>query len=192
MTRKPPIEDALLHLEFGDAVAQQTADAIRRSNTVTEWPARFSWSAAARPAGPDPTTATFFHVRDSGGFGLTHPSSNARSMIATSISLIVTGSSLMPSTHEPSHGAGHSAGELREVVRRVQTVDRRFATGRGKPDRSSRESGCRADTPGGRTECRSPCSARPEPASRRRQTAGTPRASRGCAPRPDASGASSA
>ena len=29
-------------------------------------------------------------------------------MIATSIALIVTGSSLMPSTHAPSHGAGQS------------------------------------------------------------------------------------
>src|SRR5207253_4743020 len=33
-------------------------------------------------------------------------SSNARSMIATSTPLIVTGSSLIPSTHAPSHGAG--------------------------------------------------------------------------------------
>ena len=39
---------------------------------------------------------------------MTQPSSNARSMIETSIALIVTGSSLMPSTHEPSHGAGQS------------------------------------------------------------------------------------
>ena len=58
--------------------------------------------------GARPTTATFLPVRTSGGCGVTQPSSNARSMIATSIDLIVTGSSLMPSTHEPSHGAGHS------------------------------------------------------------------------------------
>ena len=37
------------------------------SNTVTECPARFSCSAAARPAGPDPTIATFFDVRVVGG-----------------------------------------------------------------------------------------------------------------------------
>ena len=27
---------------------------------MTEWPRWFSWSAAARPAGPEPTTQTFF------------------------------------------------------------------------------------------------------------------------------------
>ena len=29
-----------------------------RSKTVTAWPARFSWAAQARPAGPLPMTAT--------------------------------------------------------------------------------------------------------------------------------------
>jgi hypothetical protein len=47
-------------------------------------------------------------VRTSGGRATTHPSSNARSMMVSSIALIVTGSSLIPSTHEPSHGAGQS------------------------------------------------------------------------------------
>ncbi len=77
------------------------------SNTVTKCPARFSWSAAARPAGPEPMTATVLPVRTSGGFAVTQPSPKAFSMMDTSIDLIVTGSSLMPSTHEPSHGAGH-------------------------------------------------------------------------------------
>ena len=58
--------------------------------------------------GPDPTTATFFHVRVVGSCGVTHPSAYARSMIETSMSLMVTGSSLIPSTHDPSQGAGHS------------------------------------------------------------------------------------
>ena len=78
-----------------------------RSSTSTEWPARLSWCAAARPAGPEPMTATFLPVRSDGGSGCTQPCSNAWSMIATSMALIVTASSLMPSTHEPSHGAGH-------------------------------------------------------------------------------------
>ena len=78
------------------------------SNTVTLWPARFSCAAAARPAGPEPITATFFHVREAGGRGTIQPSSNARSTIDSSIDLIVTGSLLMPSTHDPSQGAGHS------------------------------------------------------------------------------------
>ena len=40
-----------------------------RSNTVTVWPARFSWAAAASPAGPEPTTATFLPVRMLGRLG---------------------------------------------------------------------------------------------------------------------------
>src|SRR5438105_1583818 len=40
--------------------------------------------------------------------GATQPSSHARLMISTSTCLMVTGSSLMPSTHAASHGAGHS------------------------------------------------------------------------------------
>ncbi len=79
------------------------------SKTVTVWPARLSSAAAARPAGPEPMTATFFQVRVTGGSGTIQPSSKARSTIASSIDLIVTASRLMPSTHAPSHGAGHSS-----------------------------------------------------------------------------------
>src|SRR2546428_3728360 len=45
--------------------------ASSRSNTVTEWPARFSCCAQARPDGPEPTTATVFPVRPLGGTGKT-------------------------------------------------------------------------------------------------------------------------
>ena len=48
-------------------------------------------------------------------------------MIAASIDLIVTGSSLMPSTHDAfARRRAQLAGELREVVGRVQAVDRRL------------------------------------------------------------------
>jgi hypothetical protein len=96
---------ALLHLELGDAVAQQ---APARSNTTTSCPARVSCWAAASPDGPEPTTATRLPVLRAGGCGVTQPSANARSMISTSTRLIVTGSELMPSTHAASHGAGQS------------------------------------------------------------------------------------
>ena len=79
-----------------------------RSNTTTRWPARVSCWAAARPAGPEPMTATALPVVVDGGTGTTQPSSHARSMISTSTCLMVTGSWLMPSTHAPSHGAGQS------------------------------------------------------------------------------------
>ena len=79
-----------------------------RSKTVTEWPARASCCAAARPPGPEPTTATRRPVRVDATTGSTHPSLHARWMIPSSICLMVTASLLIVSTHAGSHGAGHS------------------------------------------------------------------------------------
>ena len=60
------------------------------------------------PAGPEPMMATFLPERLLGGLGTIQPSSKALSMMAHSMFLIVTGFSMMPSTHAPSHGAGHT------------------------------------------------------------------------------------
>ena len=79
-----------------------------RSKTVTECPARVSCWAAARPAGPDPTTATVCPVRNDGMTGSMPPSAHAASAISTSTCLIVTGGWLMPRTQDPSQGAGQS------------------------------------------------------------------------------------
>src|SRR5262245_8907128 len=79
-----------------------------RSKTVTQCPALLSCAAHAKPAGPEPTTATRLPVREDGGSGTTQPSSKALSMIAHSMLLIVTGASLIPSTQDPSHGAGQT------------------------------------------------------------------------------------
>mmetsp|Transcript_8201 Transcript_8201/g.19982 ORF Transcript_8201/g.19982 Transcript_8201/m.19982 type:complete len:290 (-) Transcript_8201:1280-2149(-) len=93
-----------------------------RSKTVTKCPALLSWSAAAMPAGPDPITATFLPERSVGRRGTIQPSSKALSMIAHSMFLIVTGCSMMPRTHAPSHGAGHTrpvnSGKLFVIRRR--------------------------------------------------------------------------
>jgi len=51
-------------------------------------------------------TATFLPVRLAGGSGTIQPSSQPLSMIEYSIFLIVTGGFVIPSTQEPSHGAG--------------------------------------------------------------------------------------
>src|SRR6266516_3735216 len=52
-------------------------------------------------------TATRLPVLEAVGCATIHPSANARSTIAASAASIVTGELLIPSTHEPSHGAGH-------------------------------------------------------------------------------------
>ena len=78
------------------------------SNTVTAWPARASCCAAARPAGPEPTTAIFLPVFSLGGCGLTQPSNQARSMMACSMDLMPTASSLTFKVQAASQGAGHT------------------------------------------------------------------------------------
>ena len=78
------------------------------SKTVTVCPTRLSCSAAASPAGPDPTMATDFPVRAAGGDGAIQPSAKPRSTIESSTDLIVTASPSIASTHDPSQGAGHS------------------------------------------------------------------------------------
>ncbi len=60
------------------------------------------------PAGPEPTIATFFPVLTAGGSGFTQPSSKARSAIAHSMVLIVTGLSSRLSVQDASHGAGQT------------------------------------------------------------------------------------
>ena len=79
-----------------------------RSKTVTEWPRRLSWSAAASPAGPEPTTATFLPVRARGGRGTMSPFSQASSMMPSSLSFTVTGSPWRPQVQAASHRAGHT------------------------------------------------------------------------------------
>ncbi len=104
-----PVQVPLLHLELGDAVAEQAAGRSARSNTVTVVPGPGELLGGGQPGGPgadhgDPLAG----ARPRGGCGATQPSAQARSMISTSTCLIVTGSALMPSTQAASHGAGQS------------------------------------------------------------------------------------
>src|SRR5215468_1995694 len=78
------------------------------SNTVTSWPARASCCAQARPAGPEPTTATRLPVLVADGSGLIQPFSYALSTIAHSIVLMVTGLSSRLRVQDASHGAGQT------------------------------------------------------------------------------------
>ena len=79
-----------------------------RSNTVTVWPRRLSWSAAANPAGPEPTTATCFPVRTLGTCGTMSPRAYPSSTMANSFSFTVTGSPFRPQVQAASHRAGHT------------------------------------------------------------------------------------
>lgn len=98
--------------EAAITVPQGGADANRTGVTTAKddrnmRPAPFNSSAAARPAGPESTMpagpestiATFFPVRRGGRLAVTQPCSNAQSIIARSMFLIVTGGSVMPNMH---------------------------------------------------------------------------------------------
>src|ERR1700760_2625047 len=69
-------------------------------------------------------TATVLPVRTWGGLGTIQPISNPLSIMAHSIDLMPTGSSLMPRTQAPSHGAGQTrpvnSGKLFVIRRRLR------------------------------------------------------------------------
>ena len=67
-----------------------------------------SWSAQARPAGPEPTMATLFSVLTFGASGIIIPLEYAYSMIKFSFSLTLTGSPLSPQVQAASQRAGQT------------------------------------------------------------------------------------
>ncbi len=94
-----------------------------RSNTVTLWPARASCWAAASPAGPDPTTATDFPVRDI-GYDRGQPALRPGALG----DLVLDPLDRDRVGVDPEHARrlawrrAEPSGELREVVGRVQAV----------------------------------------------------------------------
>ena len=94
---------------FGTPYIMRPPTRSERSYTVTAVPGFVELVRGGDdPRDPEPITATFLPVRVAGGVGTIHPSSNPRSMIVHSMDLIVTGFSMIPSVHDPSHGAGHT------------------------------------------------------------------------------------
>ena len=95
-----------------------------RSKTVTRWPALLSWSAQARPAGPEPTTATFLPVRFSGGFG-DDPAFLPAAVDDGALDVLDRDRRLDDAEHAGAFaGRGTDpAGELGEVVGLVQAVE---------------------------------------------------------------------
>jgi hypothetical protein len=116
------VEVALLHLELGDAVAQQAADAVGplEDDHGVAGPGELLGRGQAGGTGAD--HGDLLAGAPSGSDGH-HPALGpGRSMIETSTCLMVTGSWLMPSTHADSHGAGQSrpvnSGKLLVACRR--------------------------------------------------------------------------
>ena len=123
--REPRVEVLLLHLEVGDAVAQQAADAVvalEHGDGVAGAGELLGGGEAGGAGADDGDGLAGEPLRAAAAAPSRSP--NAWSMIDTSTCLIVTAGWLMPSTHADSHGRrAEPAGELGEVVRRVQALD---------------------------------------------------------------------
>ena len=107
--RHAALDDALVELHVGDAVHEQAADAVGalEDGDQVAGPVELGGAGEARRARsrrPRPSC----RCAPRAARGTTQPSSKPLSMIAHSMVLIVTGGSLMPSTHEPSQGAGQT------------------------------------------------------------------------------------
>ena len=101
------VDEVLLHLEIRDAVAQQSADAVGllEHGDVVAGAGQLLRGRQSRRTGADDRDALAGARRRAAPAG-SSLLRNARSTIVFSISLIVTGGSLMPSTQAASHGAG--------------------------------------------------------------------------------------
>ena len=98
-----------------------------RSKTVTQWPARLSWAAQARPAGPEPTTATFLPVRVGGRLG--HDPAFLEALVDDGALDALDGDRRLVDAEDARALAGSgtdAAGELREVVGLVQPFEGLF------------------------------------------------------------------
>ncbi len=97
------------------------------SNTVTECPARLSWSAAARPAGPEPTIADLL-PRPRRRRTRSDPALVPRPVDDRDLDGLDRDRILVDAQHAGSlaRRGTQLAGELREVIGRVQTLDRRL------------------------------------------------------------------
>ena len=98
----------LVELHVRDAIHEQAAGAVGALENGDEVAGlvQLRGGAKSRRAGAD--DGDFFAGALFGGSGTTQPSSQPWSMMAHSMFLMVTGGLLMPSTHEPSHGAGQT------------------------------------------------------------------------------------
>ena len=105
--RHAAVDQMLLHLEVGNAVAQQSADPVVLLEQGHEMPDACQLLRARHAGGPgtDYRDALAGAVRRRPAASI-QPSSQPRSTIAHSMVLMVTGLSSMFSVHDASHGAG--------------------------------------------------------------------------------------
>ena len=130
----------LVELHVGDAIHEQPAERSARSKTVTACPALLSCAAAAKPAGPEPMTATFLPVRVSGG-SADDPAFLPTLVDDRAFDVLDRDRRRVDAEHARAFArrGADAAGEFGKVVGLVQPIERLAARGRDRRDRSTRE-----------------------------------------------------
>ncbi len=123
--RDAPIEVALLHLELGDAVAQQPADAVgalEHDHVVTGAGQLLGGGEAGRAGADDDDALAGLHARHLRG----DPALGPRAVDDLHLDLLDRHRVVVDAEHARrlARRRAQPAGELGEVVRRVQPVDR--------------------------------------------------------------------
>ena len=126
MSAEAPIEDALLHLEFGDAVAQQAADAIRlleHRDEMTRTIELIGGSETGRSRSDDGYLLPRARRRQL----RRHPSFGVRAIDDRDLDVLDRHRVVVDPEHARSLAGRRTqpAGELGKVVRRVEAIDRR-------------------------------------------------------------------
>ena len=134
------IDDVLFQLEIGNAVAQKAADAIVAFENGDVVSHARELCAAARPAGPEPTTATRLPVLARAITGATRFCSKARSAMPALD--VLDGHRLFVDIEHARRLAGrraHAPGHFGKVVGRVERGRGLVEAVPWKGDRSNRE-----------------------------------------------------
>ena len=175
---QPPVEALLLHLELGDAVAQQPADPVgplEHHDVVPDPGQLLGRGQPGRPGADHRHPLAGAVQRTLRG----HPALVPGPVDDLDLDLLDGHRVAVDGQHAGrlARRRAQRAGELREVVGGVQPLDGLPPVAAGRPGRSTPGSGCPAGSPGGRTGCRSSCSARPASPGDRAGSPRRPRAS---------------
>ena len=159
---QPPVEHGLLHLELGDAVAEQAADAVGPLEDGHVVPGAGELLGGGQPgrAGADDGDLLAGALRRRLRLD---PALVVGAVDDLPLDLLDRHRRLLQVQHAGAlaRRGAQLPGELREVVRRVQPLDGVAASRRGGRGRSTPGSGSPPGRRGGRTGCRSPCSGPP-------------------------------
>ena len=156
------LEVALLHLEVRDAVAQEAADAVVPLEDRDGVSGAGELLGGGESRGPGADDGDGLAGEAARRLGL-DPAVRERLVDDRHFDLLDRDGGLVDAqdARALARSRAEAAGELGEVVRRVQALDRRAALAAPRQVVPLRDEIAERDSPDGRTGCRSPCTGRP-------------------------------